>query len=95
MAEYQIADSGGCEMLRQICEAADRVAEFSRVIERDGAMIRGKLGPRDHPLLKHELSARAFIIRSLHRLGLDVEPVRAVGRPSSATFLGVRNNGDD
>jgi hypothetical protein len=92
MAEYQIADSGGLEILRQICEAADRVSEFATIIHRDGPVVRSKHGPRDHPLLKHELSARAFIIRSLHRLGLDVEPVRAVGRPSSTGFLG---NADD
>jgi hypothetical protein len=46
-------------------------------------MIKGKNGlRRDHPLLKHELSARSFVVRSLHRLGLDIEPTRdGSGRP--------------
>ena len=81
MAEYDIHDSGGREILLQACEAADRVQQFAAIIERDGPVLQTKHGPKDHPLLKHELAARAFIVRSLHRLGLDVEPIRTVGRP--------------
>ncbi len=92
MAEYDIRDSGGREMLRQACEAADRVHEFAAIIKRDGPVIRTKHGPKDHPLLKHELAARAFVVRSLHRLGLDVEPVKAVGRPTQQWGW---NNGDN
>jgi hypothetical protein len=99
MAEYDIRDSGGREILRQACEAADRVCEFSAAIERDGPLLRVKGGVRDHPLLKHELAARAFITRSLHRLGLDVEAVKAVGRPPGPTQNHLlewsRNRGDD
>src|SRR6516165_7503729 len=83
MNEYDIRDSGGQQMLQQICEAADRVAEFSAIIKRDGPVVRTKMGPRDHPLLKHEQAARSFIVRSLSRLGLDVEPLKAVGRPTA------------
>jgi hypothetical protein len=51
-------------------------------IDQDGECIRTKTGPGDHPLLKHELAARAFVVRTLGRLGLDLEPVRAgPGRP--------------
>jgi hypothetical protein len=84
MNEYDIRDSGGQQMLQQICEAADRVAEFSTIIKRDGPVVRTKMGPKDHPLLKHEQAARSFIVRSLGRLGLDVEPLKAVGRPTSS-----------
>lgn len=84
MTEYDVRDSGGREMLRQICEAADRIDEFAAIIKADGATIRTKTGLRDHPLLKHELAARGFITKSLHRLGLDVEPVRGIGRPTQA-----------
>jgi hypothetical protein len=82
MGEYDIRDSGGQHMLLQICEAADRVHEFGTIIARDGPVVRTKHGPKDHPLLRHELAARSFIVRSLARLGLDVEPVRAIGRPT-------------
>ena len=81
MTEYDIRDSGGREMLRQTCEAADRVDEFAAIIKRDGPVVSTKYGPKDHPLIKHELAARSFVVRSLHRLGLDVEPIRSVGRP--------------
>jgi hypothetical protein len=43
-----------------------------------------KNGVRDHPALKHELSNRAFVVRTLHRLGLDVERVGRVGRPAGS-----------
>jgi hypothetical protein len=83
MNEYRIADSGGCEMLVQICKAADRADECAEEIVNDGGpVIRTKHGLRDHPLLKHELAARSFVVRALHRLGLDIEPPRdRVGRP--------------
>jgi P27 family predicted phage terminase small subunit len=95
MAEYDIRDAGGLEILRQSCEAADRVQEFSQVIARDGPMIRTKQGPKDHPLLKHELAARAFVVRSLHRLGLDVEPVKAIGRPAGSFTWAGAGHGDE
>jgi hypothetical protein len=89
MTEYNIRDSGGREMLRQACEAADRVAEFSAIIKRDGPVVRTKMGPKDHPLLKHEQAARSFIVRSLGgRLGLDVEPVKSIGRPAAKGWTG-------
>jgi hypothetical protein len=85
MAEYEIGDSGGREILRQACAGADRAAECAEAIARDGPMVRTPQGLKDHPLLKHELASRAFVVRSLHRLGLDLEPTRpAAGRPSGA-----------
>ena len=82
MSEYDIHDAGGLEMLAQACGAADRVTEYSAAIDRDGCTVRGKSGVKEHPLLKHELAARAFVVRTLARLGLDLEPIKSVGRPS-------------
>jgi hypothetical protein len=45
MGEYDIRDSGG----QQICEAADRVQEFSVIIKRDGPVIRTKMGRKITP----------------------------------------------
>ena len=82
MAEYKIEDSGGLAMLEQVCRAADRAKECSDIIAADGSMISTKYGPKDHPLLRHELAARSFVVRTIARLGLDVEPVRSgPGRP--------------
>ena len=73
-------------MLLQICEAADSLTSFDEQIARDGGpTIRSKSGIREHPLLKHQLATRSFIVRSLHRLGLDIEPARhEIGRPAGA-----------
>ena len=95
MSEYKIDDAGGREMLLQICTAADRADAFAAEIARDGPMIRTKHVFKEHPLLKHELAARSFIVRALHRLGLEIEPTRnSPGRPSGLTASEV-TNGDN
>jgi P27 family predicted phage terminase small subunit len=81
MAEYQIVDSGGLSMLEQACAARDRISECAAIIAAEGAVVRTKMGPKEHPLLKIELASRAFLVRTLARLGLDVEPIRPTGRP--------------
>jgi hypothetical protein len=82
LAGYEFADRASYETLAQACASADRAAEMAAQIDADGVAIRTKIGLRDHPLLKHELASRAFVVRALARLGLDLEPVRAgPGRP--------------
>jgi hypothetical protein len=93
MSEYDIVDSGGLVMLAQACIALDRAEQCRAQIERDGVVIRLKTGPKDHPSLKHELANRAFVVRTLGRLGLDVEPLGRVGRPPQG--FGIRGINDD
>ena len=81
LAEYDVSDAAGAEMLCQACAALDRAEALREAIDADGEVIRSKGTLRDHPGLKHELASRAFVVRTLHRLGLDCEPVRAMGRP--------------
>lgn len=82
MSQYALDDAGGLEMLAQACTAADRAERCRRAINEDGEVIRAKTGLKDHPLLKHETAARALAVRTLARLGLDLEPVRpTAGRP--------------
>ena len=81
MREYAIADAGGVEILLLACQALDRAEALREQIDRDGEVIRAKGIIRDHPALRHELSNRAFVCRSLQRLGLDVEAVKPIGRP--------------
>jgi len=81
--DFVIEDSSGLQMLFQVCSAADQAAEYSATIARDGATIRGSSGLRDHPLIKHELAARAFVVRALHKMGFDIVTPRAeAGRPT-------------
>jgi hypothetical protein len=82
MREYAIRDAGGIELLLLACEATDRAASLRDQIDRDGELIPTRSGLKEHPGLKAELANRAFVSRTLKRLGLDVEPVRpGVGRP--------------
>jgi hypothetical protein len=95
LAEYEIEDSGGLAMLAQACIALDRAEQCRTQIEKDGVVLRARNGPpKDHPALKHELASRAFVVRTLARLGLDVEPLRPhAGRPSNP--FGIRGIDDD
>jgi hypothetical protein len=81
MSEYQIADSGGLEILQQICNAIDRAESLAEQIDKDGEMIVVKGQLRPHPLLRDELANRAFVCRGLQRLGLNIEAIKPVGRP--------------
>jgi hypothetical protein len=93
-AEYAIDDVGGVELLAQCCATADLVEALSARIAKDGEVIYVKGIPRAHPALKEALSCRSFIVRTLHRLGLNVETIKPVGRPGSA--IGVTwNRGDE
>jgi hypothetical protein len=81
--EYRVADTGGGEILAQACSALDRAESLAAAIERDGPVILTRTGvPKAHPACKDELACRAFIVRSLERLGLNVEAVKpGPGRP--------------
>ena len=81
-SEYQLEDAGGVAMLALACQALDRAEACRAQIDEDGEMLRTKTGMRENPLLKSELANRAFVVRTLAKLGLDVEPVRpSAGRP--------------
>jgi hypothetical protein len=84
MSTYNITDSGGVELLCLACQALDRAESLSELIAAEGAVISVRGIPKEHPAIKGELGNRSFIARTLARLGLDVEPLRAgVGRPGS------------
>ena len=77
-------------MLLLICEALDRAVMLREEIVRDGPTIRTKTGQiKEHPCLKHELSAMAYVSRGLQRLGLNFEAIQPIGRPTS--YHGVKN----
>jgi hypothetical protein len=83
MAAYSITDEGGIELLAQACAALDRAEALREAIDRDGEVIRARSGPKVHPACKDELACRAFVVRTLERLGLNVEAVKSPGRPTN------------
>ena len=80
---YRIDDVGGIELLAQACAASDRVEALAERISADGEVVQTRAGPKAHPALRDELAGRAFIVRTLERLGLNVETIKPVGRPSN------------
>jgi hypothetical protein len=85
-SEYRIQDVGGVELLTQACLALDRAEALATVIDADGERIVAKGGLiKDHPCLKHELAARAFVCRTLQRLGITDEVIKPVGHPTRPT----------
>jgi Phage terminase, small subunit len=87
-AEFVIGDVGGVELLAQACEAADLVQELADCVAREGKTLQTKTGLRAHPALRDMLSARAFVVTTLRRLGVTDEPVGRVGRPSGSRWRG-------
>ena len=79
--EYGITDTGGIEILAQICAALDRACSLREAINRDGEVVVIKGVPKAHPALRDELANRAFVVRGLERLGLNIEPIKPPGRP--------------
>jgi hypothetical protein len=81
-SEFVIADAGGTELLMQCCLAADRVEALSARIDQDGESVSTRSGLRSHPCLRDEIANRAFIVRTLQKLGITDEPIKPIGRPS-------------
>jgi hypothetical protein len=81
-SSYEFNDRASYETLFQACAAADRAAKLRELIDADGEVVRTKVGLKDHPALRHEIACRSFVVRTLARLGLDLEPLRpGPGRP--------------
>jgi hypothetical protein len=86
-SQYFFDDPGSIEVLKQAVAAVDRAARCGAIISKEGEMVRCRGGTKSHPLLRDECANRALASRLISKLGLDLEPVRAVGRPGGG--LGV------
>jgi phage terminase small subunit len=81
LAQYDISDAGGVELLCLACQAIDRAERCREQIDRDGEMIKTRTGIRSNPLLRDELANRAYASRTLDRLGINSEGLKTPGRP--------------
>jgi ribosomal protein L13E len=85
VSEYELDDIAAAELLTQACQATDRAEELAAHVARDGAIVRTATGIKAHPAIREELSCRGFIVRTLQKLGLNYEPLRAApGRPPNS-----------
>jgi hypothetical protein len=84
---YRVDDVGGRELLALACQALDRVESLAEQIAIDGEVIRDGVGrPKAHPALRDELAGRAFIARTLERLG--VTSIASDARPERPDWSG-------
>jgi hypothetical protein len=88
LAEYDISDAAGLEMLLQAAEALDRLQEIRAQIHTGRANKKNTT-----PSLKVEIQNRNFVTRTLQKLGLNLEPVGRPGRPVTPTTW-IRSDAD-
>jgi P27 family predicted phage terminase small subunit len=82
--EYNVSDGAGIEMLYQACAAAQIAEMLHEEIERDGPMLRVRGVLKAHPAIKDMSAARAFVVRTLTKLGFNYETLRdGPGRPGA------------
>ncbi|MDX9788032.1 MAG: hypothetical protein RBT11_14705 [Desulfobacterales bacterium] len=82
IVEHGINDPAGLRILRVACESFDRAQSARTQIDLDGLTILDKWGQiKPHPLLACERDSRAAFLAGLKALSLDLEPVKAIGRP--------------
>jgi hypothetical protein len=85
LSEYDVSDVAGRELLTLACQSLDRAEALREAIDRDGELLMSRTGVlREHPGIKPELANRAFVVKTLGKLGLDLEPLRSgPGRPTN------------
>jgi hypothetical protein len=71
--DYDLTDPE-LRVLEQASIAADRAAEARVAIERDGAYVDGRYGPRQHPAIAVERDSRAALLRALKDLNVIDRP---------------------
>lgn len=71
---------------------ADRAEDCAAAVARDGSIIATKSGPRAHPLIREEMNAHAFVVRTLQKLGITLEPIKPMGRPPSPVGVSFRRD---
>jgi hypothetical protein len=67
-SEFTLESSAEVQQFYQACCMTDRAVKLRKHIDREGEMVEIRGTRRDHPCLKHELGARAFVVRTLANL---------------------------
>ena len=83
LAEFDISDRGGLEILDRAIESYCRMKEAEAIIDRDGLTFQNHFGEvKEHPSLNTERKARAQFLLAIKQLNLDVlPPNHRIGRP--------------
>ena len=82
--EFSFDCAADIALLMTACEAIDVIAACDAQIAAEGLTVVGQRGGMTaHPLLAVANSNRALFTRVVRQLGLVLEPVKDVGRPSA------------
>jgi len=83
LAEFDISDRGGLEILDRAIESYCRMREAEKIIDRDGLTVKNRFSEvKEHPALNTERKARAQFLLAIKQLNLDVlPPNHRIGRP--------------
>jgi P27 family predicted phage terminase small subunit len=83
--EYQITDPGGLLILLTAMESLDRLRDAQAAIETHGACIQDRFGViKQNPMCNVERDSRTAFYAGLRALNLDLEPLKAIGRPGGS-----------
>ena len=83
--EYDIADPAGELLLEAALRAFDRAEQARAELDRDGCTTRDSRDrPKAHPAASVERDSRSGMLAALRALNLDLEPLKAVGRPGGS-----------
>jgi P27 family predicted phage terminase small subunit len=83
--EYAIDDPGGLLILQALCEAFDTMREAQKILKADGMRVVDRFGQvKSNPLCAVQRDARAQVLAGLKALNLDIEPLKAIGRPGGS-----------
>src|SRR5262245_13409015 len=64
-SEFTLESSAEVQQFYEACCMEDRAVKLRKHIDREGEMVEIRGTRRDHPCLRHELAARAFVVRRL------------------------------
>ena len=82
MAEYQVDDPAGAELLRLAAEALDRAAQARQILAAEGLTIEGRFGGKTHPAVAIERDSSLRAARLLRELGVTLDPPEQSRPPS-------------
>jgi hypothetical protein len=84
LSECVLDEPASLELLQIAAEASQTASDCREAIQLDGVVARNDGGiSRAHPLLAHMLAAAKLASSTLQALGLAVEPIKGMGRPTS------------
>jgi phage terminase small subunit len=75
------------ELLRLAAEALDRCEEARRSIAKDGLIVEGRYGPRQHPAAAIERDSRLAFARLVRELGLPVDDEESRPPPPPGRYV--------